>query len=305
MVYWARLGSHWSTIWLKYIGQSVTTWRILLRDRPDAVFVMSPPVIAVLAVYPYCLLRGIPLVVDAHTGAFANPRWRHFQWLQRWLCRRAATTIVTGTYLAETLASYGADATILPDVPVRYPESGGVPATGADVNRFRIAVICSFDRDEPIEVIIDAARAVAEVDFLVTGNPANAQRLSIPLPPNLILTGFLDNASYGRLLRDAHAVMALTTGQHTMLRAAYEAVYQGTPIIISDSALLREEFDQGAVFVQNSVEDIVRAVKILQQDLPMYRQQVSVLRQRKERRWERNKELLLAKINQAKAAHAR
>jgi hypothetical protein len=121
MVYWGALGSRPATIVLKYIGQAFSTWRILLRDKPDAVFVMSPPVVAGLVVYPYCALRRIPFVVDAHTGAFLDKRWRHFQGLQHWLCRRAATTIVTNTHLEALLASHGGNATILPDVPVRYP----------------------------------------------------------------------------------------------------------------------------------------------------------------------------------------
>jgi glycosyltransferase involved in cell wall biosynthesis len=304
MVYWARLGSQWSTIWLKYFGQALQTWWILLRDRPDAVFVMSPPVVAGLAVLPYCWFRHVPFVVDAHTGAFLNPRWRHFQGLQRWLCRHAATTIVTNTHLAEALASFGADATILPDVPVRYPEVDTISAKVADPNRFRIAVVCSFDRDEPVDLIIETARALPDVEFLVTGDPKKVQRLRPQFPDNLTLTGFLDNASYGRLIRDAHVVMALTTGQHTMLRAAYEAVYQGTPVIISDSPFLREEFSDGGVVVRNAVDDIVSAVRALRQDNGKYRAQVLRLKERKERRWDRNKRLLLAKIGQPRSGVA-
>jgi len=304
MVYVARLGSRPATVWLKYLIQAFRTWKILLRRRHDAVFVMSPPVLAGLVVLPYCWFWRVPFVVDAHTGAFVDPRWRHFQWLQRWLCRKAATTIVTNTHLAEMLASYGADATILPDVPVRYPESAALPPTTTDTTRFRIATICSFDYDEPVELIIDTARALPEVEFLVTGDPEKVERLRPQFPSNLTLTGFLDNASYGRLLSDAHIVMALTTGQHKMLRAAYEAVYQGTPIIISDSPLLREEFDQGGFVVRNTVDDIVRAVRALQQDLQKYRQQVQALKDRKEGRWRQNKQLLLAKIEHARGVRA-
>jgi glycosyltransferase involved in cell wall biosynthesis len=193
------------------------------------------------------------------------------------------------------LRSFRADATILPDVPVRYPEADALPAV-ADSTRFRIAVVCSFTYDEPVPIIVGAAHALPEVEFLVTGDPKKVERLKSQFPSNMTLTGFLDSASYGRLLRDADGVMALTTAQHTMLRAAYEAVYQGTPIIVSDSPILRQEFDQGGVVVRNTVEEIVRAVRSLQQEQPRYRREVQALRDRKERRWEHNKQLLLAKI---------
>ena len=301
MVYWARLGSRPATVWIKYLGQAIRTWRILLRDKPDAVFVMSPPVVAGAVVFPYCALRGIPFVVDAHTGAFLDRRWRHFQRLQHWLCRRAATTIVTNTHLANRLAEQGADTTILPDVPVKYP-----PATSAlEKTGFTIAVICSFDYDEPVDVILDTARALPDVTFLVTGDPRKLERLQLQLPGNLRLTGFLDNAAYGQLLRDADVVMALTTGRHKMLRAAYEAIYQGTPIIISDSPMLREEFDTAAILVDNSPATIAAAVRELQRNQEKYRGQVRELRQRKERRWERTKQLLLSKIGSAPSRDGR
>jgi glycosyltransferase involved in cell wall biosynthesis len=299
MVYWKGLGSRPSTILLKYLGQAVRTWRILLRDKPDAVFVMSPPVVAGLVVYPYCALRGIPFVVDAHTGAFVDRRWRHFQGLQRWLCRRAATTIVTNTHLEDLLAAQGADATILPDVPVKYPNADAGRTRGGGLrndSQFVVAVICSFDYDEPVELILEAATALPNVRFLVTGDPRKVERRGLTLPANLSLTGFLDDAAYGQLLRDADVVMALTTGQHKMLRAAYEAIYQGTPIIISESPMLREEFGRGAILVQNSTETIAAAVREMQDGIERYRAEALELRTFKERRWEKNRQLLISKL---------
>jgi glycosyltransferase involved in cell wall biosynthesis len=252
-------------------------------------------------VFPYCALRGIPFVVDAHTGAFLDRRWRHFQRLQRWLCRRAATTIITNTHLANMLSAEGADWTMLPDVPVKYPPA----AAPLEKPGFLVAVICSFDTDEPVAVILETARALPDVTFRVTGDPRKVERMQLDLPPNLRLTGFLGNAAYGQLLRDADVVMALTTGKHKMLRAAYEAIYQGTPIIISESPMLREEFDTGAILVENTPESIGAAVRRMQGELETYRQQALSLRQRKEQRWEANKALLMTKISRQAAAHVR
>jgi glycosyltransferase involved in cell wall biosynthesis len=301
MVYWTRLGSRPSTIWIKYLGQAWRTWRILLREKPEAVFVMTPPVVAGLVVYPYCAWRGIPFVVDAHTAAFLGPRWRHFQKLQHWLCRRAATTIVTNTHLAQLLATHGSDATILADVPVKYPQAHSpFEKTG-----FTVAVICSFDYDEPVGIMWDAARLLPGVHFLVTGDPAKLDpRLRSQVLPNLRLTGFLDNAAYGQLLRQADVVMAVTDGKHKMLRGAYEAIYEGTPIVISDSPMLREEFDQGALLVENSGERFAAAISEVQANLERYRHDARQLRARKERRWQQNKELLLSKLRKESAVDA-
>jgi hypothetical protein len=75
MVYWSRLGSSILTVWLKYLGQAFRTFRLLSQERPDVVFVMTPPVFAVATVWLWCALNRIPYVVDAHTAAFAHPRW--------------------------------------------------------------------------------------------------------------------------------------------------------------------------------------------------------------------------------------
>src|SRR5688500_2350759 len=66
MVYAKSLGSRASTVWLKYALQTAQTFNILFRERPSAVFVMVPPIIAALPVYLYCLLTRRPYVVDAH-----------------------------------------------------------------------------------------------------------------------------------------------------------------------------------------------------------------------------------------------
>src|SRR5687768_8332282 len=114
MVYWGWLGSHPATIAFKYLGQTVVTWRLLAREHPDVVFVMSPPPIAVMAAFIYCALRRVPFVVDIHTGAFWQ-RWRLFHGVQFWLCRRALTTIVHNEHHAELVRANGGHATVVPD----------------------------------------------------------------------------------------------------------------------------------------------------------------------------------------------
>src|SRR5688500_984177 len=92
MVYAAALGSRFSTILLKYLVQWVRTGRILKRERPNAIFVMTPPLVAALPAFWYARRHKSRVVLDAHTAAFLHPRWRNLQWLQSALCRRAVTT---------------------------------------------------------------------------------------------------------------------------------------------------------------------------------------------------------------------
>jgi glycosyltransferase involved in cell wall biosynthesis len=295
MVYWSWLGSHPATIILKYAGQAFETWRLLLRERPDVVFVMTPPPIALVAVYGYCALLGVRYVVDAHTGVFLTRRWRHFQRLQFWLCRRALTTIVTNEHIAELVRRHGAAATVVADVPVQYEALTHAPAT----EDFTAAFVTSFDRDEPIAEMVEAARRLPGVRFFMTGDSTTgAQRLPTDLPPNLTLTGFLDSGDYGRMLRQAGVVIALTNDDHTMQRGAYEGIYHGTPVIVSDTSVLREAFDEGAEHVDNSARAIVEAIVRIRDDHGRYLLGASRLRERKILRWQQTKQRLLELLDQ-------
>jgi glycosyltransferase involved in cell wall biosynthesis len=288
MVYWRRLGSRPATVWLKYLGQTIATWRILLRERPSAVFVMSPSPVAVLAVYGYCALLRRPFVIDAHSGAFQNRRWRMLQGVQFWLCARARATIVTNEHLAALVNSHGGCAIIVPDVPVRFRSSPNRDGT----EDFVVVCVTSFGTDEPIGAILEAARRLPQVTFYMTGDPTGISDRLAGRPANVVLTGFIDTERYGTLLQTADVVMALTTVDHTMLRGAYEAIYQGTPVIVSDFPILRAAFAEGAIHVDNTPEAIAAAVLQMRGHRDEYRSGALRLREEKERRWSKSKAAL-------------
>ena len=289
MVYCRSLGSNIFTVWLKYVIQFFKTQYVLFTNRPKVVFVMTPPVFAVLSVYFYSFFRNISYIIDAHTAAFLLPRWKYLQWLQHFLCRRATTTIVTNEYLASHVRSGGGHATIIRDVPVIYD----ITEHFSTNDKFSIAVVCSFNYDEPIEEIFEAARQLSDIQFYMTGNPKDlAPYLTSIVPENVMLTGFLSNSAYMSLLTKADAVMTLTTRDHTMLRGAYEAVYHGTPVIISNWQLLKHAFHHGAIHINNSNEEIVRAVQDMQIHHDLYKADVLKLREEKYEEWEKQRKML-------------
>jgi glycosyltransferase involved in cell wall biosynthesis len=198
-------------------------------------------------------------------------------------------TIVTNEYLAALVRAHGGHATIVADLPIEY--EGGTPRS--DPQQFTVVFVTSFDRDEPIPVMIETARRLPDVRFFMTGDPpARADLVREALPSNLELTGFLASTAYGTLLRNADVVVALTTDEHTMQRAAYEAIYQGTPVIVSNSELLRTAFDDGALHVENSPDAVVRAVLQVRAKSAEYRNGAERLRSRKRAQWQRTKAAL-------------
>lgn len=293
MVYIKWLGSNLFTIWLKYIGQCIKTIYILLIERPEVVFVMSPPVFAVFAVYLYSRCTRTPYIIDAHTAAFLHPRWKYWQPFQHFLARRAATTIVTNEYLATHVRAGGGHVTIVQDVPVVYQESDAFSVPEA----FSVAVICSFNYDEPIAEIFKAAAKLPDIQFYMTGDSRFLDKqIARGMPKNVTLTGFLSDSAYGSLLKKTNVVLTLTTRDHTMLRGAYEAVYQETPIIISDWGILRDTFKMGVIHVDNSCHSIVRAVKEIKTNYNKYKKEISIMKDIRYEKWENCKRSIVETI---------
>lgn len=251
----------------KYLAQSVATWRQLLRDRPQLVLVASPPIVAVIAVWSYCLLFRRPYVIDAHTGVFDDPRWKWTLPLARFFSRRAATTVVTNEHLAQQVRDWRADATIIATAPVSFPPVE--PMNLGPGNH--VMVINTFSQDEPLDAVMAAAGQLRDVSFHVTGNPAHARtRLAGNPPENVRFTGWLSENDYNALLRTCDAVLCLTTHDHTMQRGAYEAMALGKPLITSDWEILRQTFSRGTVHVDNSPSEIAKAIETIAADAGRY-----------------------------------
>jgi glycosyltransferase involved in cell wall biosynthesis len=283
MIYATRFGSRPLTVLFKYLIQWANTARVLATEKPEAVFVMSPPLFAALPAFWYAWRRRKVVVLDAHSGAFLNLRWKRFQWLQRAMCRRAAATIVHNEHVAGIVERIGGDPIMVPDVPVVFPES----LTFSRPEGFLVAAVCSFNYDEPIDFILDAAARLPDVRFRMTGNPKHLDSaLATRIPPNVKLTGFLSTPDYGALLKTADVVLTLTTNDHTMLRGAWEAIYQGTPVVVSDWPILRREFASGAIHIHNTADEIVAALRSIQAAPQEYRAGALELRRKKLERWQ-------------------
>jgi glycosyltransferase involved in cell wall biosynthesis len=154
---------------------------------------------------------------------------------------------VTNEFLRETIERLGARSIVLQD---RIPDLS--PAEAAPLaGRSNVVFICTYSEDEPIDAVFKAAALVPDgMHIYVTGRvPRISHRWTIP--GNVHLTGYLTDADYARLLSSADVVLALTTRDHTLLCAAYEAIALGKPLVMSDTRALRDYFTKGVVYTQN------------------------------------------------------
>jgi len=233
----------------KYALQAIRTFGLLFRKKPRLVFVQSPPGVAVLVVYIYCVWTKNHYIVDAHSAALQLPFWTRPRWLWRTLARKALTTIVTNNYFEKMLNDWDARVLILRDIPTAFPNGDPYPMNGD----FNVTVVNTFSADEPLAQILEAARGMEGVRLYITGKVSRGNpELLEHAPPNIQFTDFLNTEQYYALMRTSHAVMCLTTRDHTMQRGACEALSMGKPIITSNWPILQEYFNKGTVHVDNT-----------------------------------------------------
>lgn len=285
MIYSSFWGSNYFTILFKYIVQSWRTVRLILKEKPDIVYVMTPPTAACLPVWFMGLFTKLKYVIDAHTGAFLLPPWSRLRAVHGFFSRRALATLVTNQKLADIVDGWGARSVIVPDVPVEFPRIEEFETRPGSC----MVYISTFTVDEPLDLLLAAAKRVPSVTIYVTGDTAAcSDEIIQSAPSNVVFTGFLSRASYAGLIKACHSVICLTVLDHTMQRGAYEAVYLGRPVITSNFGILRENFDVGAVHVDNDVDSIVDGITRMSRDSAEFQSQAVELGARKRHRWEAN-----------------
>lgn len=252
---------------LRYLVQGWKTWSLLERERPEAVIVQAPPVFAPLIVAIWCKLRGKAgpsgrraiYAIDCHSGTFYGSIWRWTLPLQRLLSRYAAVTVVACDAALETLQSWKVPGLFLVDtLPTLEAGEGTVGSTG----EARVAVISSFEEDEPVAEVFAAARLLPQVTFYFSGNSKRIPaKILVQKPENVILTGFLQDSVYIGLLKNAHGLVVLTTEPNTLNCGSYEALAVAKPAVVSDWPQIRRWFTRGFVYVANTPEAIAAGVK--------------------------------------------
>jgi glycosyltransferase involved in cell wall biosynthesis len=293
---------------IQYVKLFVKTIFILRKERPEVIFCQLPPIFSALAAitYKYFASSMSDIVIDMHTAAFSKP-WSYFKRLNKWVMKRSYLIIVTNSELREDIPiEFRAKTMVLedriPDIQspqetkdnniseVKYAENLERRRRGDQDNlacsSFKIAIISSFSPDEPLEEVLASASAKPEITFYITHDVSRANKeILAKKPDNVILTGFLEYNDYLSLLAKVDAIMVLTTRDKTMLCGAYEAVAFQKPLITSNFGPLKRYFYKGTIYVDNSVDEIQRAIDTVVKRAEEMTKDISCLRRERTKEW--------------------
>jgi len=204
------------------------------------------------------------IIIDVHTGAISKPWSKN---MSRLIMKHASVNIVINKEQQNFLIqNYHITPVVLEDPIPDFTDIllSAKKQEGYKIEQkaiFNVVVISSFAFDEPLQAVFDAASELPDVYFYVTGDKKNAdKKLLIKKSDNVIITGFLDYNTYVDLLQKVDVIMDLTTDNKSMVGGAFEAVALEQPLITSNWIPLRRYFNKGTIYINNSSDDIRKAI---------------------------------------------
>jgi glycosyltransferase involved in cell wall biosynthesis len=279
----------------RYFELSVRTLIILAKKKPKILIVQNPSIIlALLALFLKKIFRYY-LIIDAHNEAvepYSN-KFPLIRWSAKLLLRHADQTIVTNRHIAKTVDLNRGKALILPDRIPRIPSNIKLFEVS---DKFNVAVIATFAKDEPIDRIIFAAKALDDkFHFYFTGNEKKLSHNLKDLGTNSItFCGFLPEPNYWGLLKACDIVLDLTLKDNCLVCGAYEAIAVGTPVILSENPACVELFGKIAIFSDNSTSSIQSVLMNSLFNINKLRLQIATEKESLEKSWLENANILCA-----------
>lgn len=255
-----------ATAWQRYPVLILKTISLVWRTRPELVFSQNPSIVLSVLMITLGKILSIPVVIDAHNaGLFpAEGKYHLLNKVASFINNRALFVIVSNLKLKAYVEENGGSAFVIPD-PI--PEMGCLQSYKFSHDAFNIVYVCSWADDEPYREVIEAARHLDKtVCIYMTGNSKGRHsHQGSELPENVVLTGFLSNDEYDALLCSCDSVMVLTTREDCLVCGAYEGISVEKPLILSNTASLKQYFEKGCIYTENTVAGICKAInKMLQ-----------------------------------------
>jgi glycosyltransferase involved in cell wall biosynthesis len=290
---------------IKYPILFIKTFDILKKEKPDILFLQTPPIFCPLSAIIYQGLKGDQkkynaIIIDAHAKSFDKP-WSYFKMLNKLIMKRASFVIVNNAELqTKVFQNYGIRPILLMDrIPnfekyksnivkeTKQHEHEKMYNNSNNSKLLRIAVIASFASDEPLEEVLKAASTLPWVEFYITGDKSLVDKKLFKIKPqNVTFTGFMDYNNYLSLLQDIDGIMVLTNRSGTMLSGAYEALALEKPLITSNCEPLKQYFNRGTIHIDNSSKQIEGAINLIQKNKQELAKDMRQLKIERSNEWE-------------------
>jgi len=249
---------------VQYVAHALKTLSLLKARRPSAIWVQLPqvPLLTVALQYKRMFDPSVRVLADCH-NRILNPPWKNWPGLRAQL-NACDVVVVHNRAVMPKVSAMGVRHDILrllEDPPAEIRSD--VRSTLLFPHPWML-FLASFNPDEPVQELFEAARLAPDVTFVLAGDVSRAiGRHSIQRrPENVILPGYLSGADLDSAICSADAILALTKLEDAQLSSAGEAIGAGRPMVLSDTPVTRELYYKGGVFVDtHSPESIAHGCR--------------------------------------------
>lgn len=247
---------------LRYFAcTALTVWHVLSR-RYKYVFAQCPSVVCTALLGLLKPLGGYTLVVDAHNATFEySQASRVLRFLVQYSFNRANCVVVSNDSLTADVERLGSVPLVLPD---RLPKLGShvLPPRFQQGQQHTITFICSFMRDEPVDVFLSSVRHLPHgFRVFVTGDYSRAAVFRKFESDMIVFTGYLPRQEFEGLIQNSDLLVDLTTRSDCLVCGAYEALAAGVPAILSNHTTLREMFPSGFLFADDNIDSYRKCIR--------------------------------------------
>jgi glycosyltransferase involved in cell wall biosynthesis len=287
---------------LRYVTNAWRTFHLILKEKPEIVWFQIPPtfVTHLILLIKVLLGRRFKVVADCHNGALDRNGLGKF-WTKIpgaiSLLNYCDLVLVHNEEVASMAQREGVSSSklaVLEDRPSPLPDRN----RRIDDPRPVVLVPLSYSLDEPIDVVLDAARALPGFTFKLTGSlrKAEAAGYTKRSSSNVVFTGYLSTEEYTVALLQCTVVLGLTSNEGVQLSVANEAVGAGKVLVLSDTRVLREFFGDAAVFTGNKAEVLVNAIEHAVSCVNELEEASRKLKAKREYHWHSQVEACLARL---------
>lgn len=256
---------------IRYPVLAIRTIGVLFKKRPAYVFCQNPSIILAALCTLLKPLFKYTLVVDRHSNfkfdtlTKRSVKWKLFHAISDFSLKKSDLTLVTNRHLKEHVEKKGGKALVLQDKIPELEVGINAPRFMLDSNKYRIVCVTAFDEDEPIAELIEAGKALSGYYKLyMTGNylkVVTEKEKEECSAQGIYFCGFLDEESYVDALAHCDAIVVLTKKEYILNCGAYEAFSVNKPVILADTATLKEYFGEGPVYANpNDSKSIKSAI---------------------------------------------
>jgi len=248
---------------LAYFLKSIGTFKCLFQKKPPLVFIQFPPAPALYCVALYSYLTGSRYVSDCHIG-LTNANWLHWIYVKKLLIK--GPMIVHNEHLIEQVRkSMNVEPLVVRDgvakrQSVDMRKSSLLNDLGLPPKSY-VIIPGSFSWDEPLKEVIEAARMLPRIMFVLTWHFDGLSRtMRNNLPSNILLTGYLQIDDFNHLFAHSGVVLVLTKHEAVQLSGMQEAMAFEVPAVVSDLKTTRFLYKNYPVYVKNDPESIADGV---------------------------------------------